>query len=126
MEQWLALPGMKPRQIIMVLPAVGFWFRCDSKDPTLAPGKCKVVSSNRISHNRAHNLRCGPTGRGPGSPPCLPSAHHSPNVSPQAATRLLVITSILALLAGSNSDRLSFTSILTLLLIDGSIQTGCL
>jgi hypothetical protein len=45
--QWLALPGMQPRQVIMVLPAVGFWFRCDSKDPSLAPGKCKIVASNR-------------------------------------------------------------------------------
>ena len=79
--QWLSLPGMQPRQLIMVLPAYGTWFRCDSKDPGLLPGKCSIVSSNRISHNRAHNLRCGSTGRGAGSPPCLHSAHHSPNIT---------------------------------------------
>jgi hypothetical protein len=81
MGQWLALPGMQPRQVMMILPAVGFWFRCDSKDPHLQPGECKMVASNRISHNRAHNLRCGATGRGPGTPPCLPSSQHSPNVT---------------------------------------------
>ena len=82
LSQWLSLPGMRPRQLMLILPAVGFWFRCDSKDPNLAPGACKIVTSNRISHNRAslpmssslrcwmfdgwslrgsgaHNLRCG-------------------------------------------------------------------
>ena len=53
LSQWLALPGLQNRQLMLILPAVGFWFRCDSKDPNLAPGDCKIVTSNRISHNRA-------------------------------------------------------------------------
>jgi hypothetical protein len=78
---WLALPGMRPRQLMLILPAQGFWFRCNSTDPALPPGACEIVTSNRISHNRAHNLRCGRTGLGPGSPPCPASAHHSPNIT---------------------------------------------
>ena len=51
-EQWLSLLGMRPRQLILVLPAVGFWFRCDSKQPDVAFGACSVLTADRISYAR--------------------------------------------------------------------------
>ena len=55
---WLAIPSVAAERLILVLPAVGFWFDCadGSLQGGHVPPHCRMTSDNRISYHRATAL----------------------------------------------------------------------